>query len=366
MRRHEHARNEKAAHLMRARVSLTILLTNAFLVLVGFSPDAWGQTFFLQGADGANGADGAVGTPGPAGDPELACADGECTFEGDLIVDSDVEVTGSGAFEVLEVSLLTVTESVWLPDCPSGYELDPDPDGDGITLCTRDLGGGVLDEMVRVGDIWVDRFEATVWENPDCTGAQYGDTDDWGSVGDTFPYHGQFSEPLHACSVQGEIPSRFLTWFQAQAACAASGKRLITNAEWQAAVAGTVDPGPSSGAGGACVTSGDLRSTGGGSSCVSYWGAEDMIGNLYEWVDDWYGQGGDDDVGFQPAQYSSDGYWNVDSAMAQAPYGTHFPAAGLRGGMWADGTRAGAFTMTLSTAPSTSYPFAGFRCARGF
>ena len=46
----------------------------------------------------------------------------------------------------------------------------------------------------------------------------------------------------YAVSVAGVLPSTCLTWFQAEQACRLSGKRLITNQEWQAAAAGTPDP----------------------------------------------------------------------------------------------------------------------------
>ena len=208
-------------------------------LLLACADSATAQEFFLQGADGARGLEGSAGS---VGDPELVCDGTSCTLEQDLVV------RGSGTFDTLEAveASITIAEadgqtvnmSVWMPECPRGYRRDRTcPSCDRVILCVNGL-----DEMVKVGDFWVDRYEASVWQNANCTGTQYGIFEyDWDGA-DGFPHHGSFSTPLYACSVRDEIPSRWLTWFHAQSACAASGKRLLTNAEWQAAVAGTHDP----------------------------------------------------------------------------------------------------------------------------
>ena len=345
---------------LRLPGALTITAGGLFLLtLVTPVGEARAEFFVLQGERGPAGEDGATGPRGPAGatgDSALDCVGDTCTLPHNLVVEGDgtftgdLDVAGTGTFDTLEANELTVTMSIWLPECPSGYERDPRRD---IVLCSNGR-----DEMVKVGDFWVDRYESSVWQNADCSGIQYGDTDDWATVSVGFPYHGSFTVPLYACSVTGVTPSRYLTWFQAQSACAASGKRLLTNGEWQAAVAGTEDPG------GCVVSAGGPRATGAG-TCLSHWGAEDMIGNLWEWVEDWYGQGGDSDGGSQPAEYFGDGYWNVDAAQYPGPYATHLPAAALRGGNWNYGTQAGAFALALYHAPSASNDSIGFRCARG-
>jgi len=348
-------------------------VTLAMLLLTMSPSHASAQVFFVQGEDGATGE---RGLEGPAGEPVLDCIDDTCTLTQDLVV------TGSGTFDSIEAveadidaltsEDLTVAMSIWLPECPSGYVRDRECETcDQIVLCVRGL-----DEMVKVGDFWVDRYEASVWETAECGGDQYGDTDDWPTgIEAPFPYHGSFTTPLHACSVRGVTPSRWLTWFQAQSACAASGKSLLTNAEWQAAVAGTVDPNGNT-EDGPCLdrpregphnprltgTAGDTP--GGVDSCISYWGAEDMVGNLWEWVEDWYGQGPDSGAdGSQPSAYFGDGYWNVDAAEVQGSSSPFFPATAYRGGDFMSWVESGAFAMSLDSAPSRRDRLIGFRCA---
>ena len=152
-----------------------------------------------------------------------------------------------------------------------------------------------------------------------------------------------------------------MTWFQAQAACENARKRLPSNAEWQAAVAGTPDPGPDNGTTDCNSTyqaGQDPTLTGSRSSCKSTRGAYDMVGNLYEWVADWV------------PRSTACGTWSAgvsptgdDQCLAGAAT-TGEPGALLRGGFFGRGPNAGPLTVVGSYEPSGWDFGIGFRCAR--
>ncbi len=267
-----------------------------------------------------------------------------------------------------------------LEACPLGYVQDISETG--FTLCYDPDSAFMAEEMVRVGDFWIDRYEASVWEDADCSGAQ------WGGSADDYPTElpdtGNWTSaeaPAYACSVAGVTPSRFLTWFQAQQSCAASGKDLCTNEQWQAAAAGTWDPGAYDGnGGGACFTdttgvrqTGNAGDTPGGpDSCISAWGAEDMVGNRWEWTADWFVAGlswstnNGDQATPWPAGYGDDRTWNVDGrAFNGADWVDGIPAAALRGGSSGQGTGAGVFSFFLNSDPAFYNSDLSFRCCRG-
>src|SRR5256886_11002032 len=117
-------------------------------------------------------------------------------------------------------------------------------------------------DAVLSGQLCVDKYEASGWETSDkktiekirsgeikkakdlaaatARGTESDDYDDGAGCPDT----GSHCVALYAVSVPGVLPSRLITWFQAAAACRNSGKRLLTNAEWQAAALGTPDGPP--------------------------------------------------------------------------------------------------------------------------
>lgn len=219
---------------------------------------------------------------------------------------------------------------------------------------TSCMGNDVTDKMARVGATCVDVYKASVWSTP--TGrTQFGVTvDDYPCSNNANDCTG--ATAIYARSEAGVMPSRFITWFQAQQACANSGKRLLTNAEWQQAAAGTPDGAP-------CIVDAEGPGPTGTAGCESNWGTFDMVGNIWEWVADWI-QGSDDaiDEGFISSDlYGNDVIFGIDEVF---PEEDRFPPALIRGGTFRHGTAAGVFALAASQSPSSPISLIGFRCGR--
>jgi hypothetical protein len=245
-----------------------------------------------------------------------------------------------------------------------------------VFLGLQRLVAGCPPDSLRVGSVCIDRHEASVWEVPAANGAliqkiQLGtvtlaelqaggfqrgvNSDDFGAG---CPDTGNGCVNHYAVSIAGVTPSRFLTWFQATAAARNAGKRLPTNAEWQAAALGTPDPGAAPGSED-CHTVGVAPvQTGSRASCVSDVGAFDMVGNLSEWVGDWVPPA----TGSCAAElFAGTGDTNCLAGTSHAE-GT---AALVRGGDFdlLDNVSAGVFAVS-ATIPSAANTFFGFRAAR--
>jgi formylglycine-generating enzyme required for sulfatase activity len=173
------------------------------------------------------------------------------------------------------------------------------------------------------------------------------------------------------------MPADYITWFQATIACQASGKRLPKGSEWLRAALGTSDTAAGGNDGtvnNVCNTkASDIRKTGNGlgptaiTSCVSFWGAEDMIGNLTELDDDWYtGLGDNTSAAVTPwpdDSYGNDGTINIaSSAWTNGKSTPGIPAAGHRGGDFGAGGLAGVYAFFGDIAPSAWSGSWGFRC----
>ena len=140
-------------------------------------------------------------------------------------------------------------------------------------------------------------------------------------------------------------PVEMVNWSEAKAYCAAVGGRLPTEAEWEyAARAGSIG-----------VRYGNLdeiawhygnsglRTHEVGQKLANAFGLYDMLGNVFQWVADWY--------------------WNYPSSEQSDPSG---PESGqlriLRGGSWDNHSKSVRASYRGTSAPSDrGYNF-GFRC----
>ena len=242
---------------------------------------------------------------------------------------------------------------------------------------------------VASGSTCIDRYEASLWKitqkqcinliklgqplPPQCfvgavqlgvNGVDYTDAD--------CQFNGGGCKNIFALSLPGVTPARTINYFVAAAACRNSGKRLPSNAEWQAAALGTPDPWPQDDPANQCNLEGPATTlTGARSKCVSDVGAYDMVGNVIEFVADW------------GALATAGAIWDVFipgfggdvSNMGGSPNGTIYglPGTTLRGGSFAivpnsggTGERAGVYAIDQNGAPNSigDASAAGFRCAK--
>jgi hypothetical protein len=243
--------------------------------------------------------------------------------------------------------------------------------------------------MVSSGSTCIDRFEASLWKIRDLScilliregkklpthcideatqvginGVDYTDAQ--------CQFNGGGCKGIFALSLPGVVPARSINYFIAAAACRNSGKRLPSNAEWQAAALGTPDPWPQDDPANQCnLSSPSIALTGTRTKCRSDVGAFDMVGNVIEFVADW------GPLATTGATWNVfiPGFGNDVSNIGGPPNGTIYglPGTTLRGGSFSNvpnsggtGELAGVYAIDQNGAPNSigDATAAGFRCAK--
>jgi formylglycine-generating enzyme len=210
-----------------------------------------------------------------------------------------------------------------------------------------------LPREVQLERFWIDRLEVNNEQFAaflNATGNQLEQGAPWLSVAESrIRQVGDMFRPVEG---YGEHPVTFVTWYGAAAYCQWVGRRLPTDAEWEKAARGRFgisypwgEDEPNCQAGNYIGCVGTTMPGGSYPMDTSPYGAQDMFGNVSEWVDAWEGAA----------------HWNTPTpATAEALPGR---MRVVRGSGWSVGAFWGLTYYRGALHPSQSGDSLGLRCA---
>lgn len=177
-------------------------------------------------------------------------------------------------------------------------------------------------------------------------------------------------DECHADSKKGVSPWRFVSLTQAQQFCARVGKRLPTNEEWYKAVSGITDQS-------SCIIDPKNSSPAdtGSAECVTPSGVYDMIGNVWEWMDEEVSSGIYNNRDLPDSGYvtivDSDGVVVQTDTNPSAEFNEDYAITSrdglkgiIRGGFYASAEDAGIFAQNLAVPFDLRSSGVGFRCVK--
>lgn len=236
----------------------------------------------------------------------------------------------------------------------------------------------------KLGGYCIDKYEAH---------AVSGSTDEpYGVTSSTSVTSTVLSGGGYAGSAAGESPWVYITQTQAKTACENAGKRLCSNDEWQAAanihgdvynLANDLGTSPNycvTNSGTYCASGNSYHAdpdgyvcltgyySGGLNNCASDAGVYDMVGNVWEWVDEVWSFSRPSGCSASAWCYlQDDGTWSSSGDSLYGADGVYYGStytdrALLRGGPRNDEAYAGVFAGVLAHDASYTTDTVGFRC----